>query len=192
MSRVLRLYIQMFRSYRLHVCIILETAHLRTTFGIFCYITQKTIPEENNCKMFHISSLIGLFLMGRSRTFWGDKDQISLGRTKGRGKWGYGEEVQYEFFFCKFPVLSKMQTLSQKLLVRQTSNHHHCDKHCQKSKCKDFKWFWAVLPGQKQLCLFLSNKYGFQMGNVMEMITSVLIPSQQRSSLSIFLSQHLI
>ena len=25
-----------------------------------------------------------------------------------------------------------------------------------------FKWFWTVLPGQKQLCIFLKNKYGFQ------------------------------
>ena len=25
-----------------------------------------------------------------------------------------------------------------------------------------FKWFWAVLPGEKQLCIFLKNKYGFQ------------------------------
>ena len=26
-----------------------------------------------------------------------------------------------------------------------------------------FKWFWAVLPGQKQLCLYiLKNKYDIQ------------------------------
>ena len=31
-----------------------------------------------------------------------------------------------------------------------------------------FKWFWAVLPGQKQLCAFFRNKYGFQIGSAME------------------------
>ena len=70
MAQVLRLYIQMFLSYGLFICIILETAHHRSTFGIF-YTTQKTTPEENSCKMFHISSLSVLFLMGRSRTFFG-------------------------------------------------------------------------------------------------------------------------
>ena len=34
-----------------------------------------------------------------------------------------------------------------------------------------FKWFQAVLPGQKQLfCVFLRNKYGSQIGNAMEEI----------------------
>ena len=39
MAHVLRLYLQMFLSYGLYVCIILETAHHRTTFGMFCNIT---------------------------------------------------------------------------------------------------------------------------------------------------------
>ena len=55
MAQVLRVYIQMFVSYGLHVFIILETAHHRTNFGIFCNITQNTTPEENSQKMFHIS-----------------------------------------------------------------------------------------------------------------------------------------
>ena len=65
MAQVLRLYIQMFLTYELYVYIILETAHHRTTFGIFCNITQKTTPEENSHKMFHISSLIVLFSYGK-------------------------------------------------------------------------------------------------------------------------------
>ena len=69
----------------LYVCIILETAHHRTTFRIFCNFTQKTIPEENSCKMLHISSQIVFFLMGSSRTFLGDKDQISSGEDKRKG-----------------------------------------------------------------------------------------------------------
>ena len=41
----------------------LKTAHHRTTFGIFCNFTQNTTPEENSCKMFHISSPIVLFFL---------------------------------------------------------------------------------------------------------------------------------
>ena len=57
--------------------------------------------------------------MGRSRgTFFGDKDQISLGRTKGRGNRGMAGEAQNKGCFAEFPLLSKTQTLSQKLLDR--------------------------------------------------------------------------
>ena len=45
-----------------------------------------------------------LFLMGSSRMFLGDKDQISSGENKGRGKKGYGGEAQNEgFFFLQNP-----------------------------------------------------------------------------------------
>ena len=84
MAQVLRLYIQMFLSYGLYLSTILETAP-HHTFGIICNITQNTTSEENSYKMFHIPSLIVLFLMGRSRTFWGDKDQISSGDGKRKG-----------------------------------------------------------------------------------------------------------
>ena len=33
---------------------------------------------------------------------------------------------------------------------------------------------FQVFPGQKQLCVFLRKKYGFQIGNSMEKINSVL------------------
>ena len=84
MAQVLRLYIQMFLSYGLYVCIILETAQHMTTFRIFCIISQKTTPEENSHKMFHISLLISRML------FW-DRIKFHLGRVKGRGKWVYEE-----------------------------------------------------------------------------------------------------
>ena len=60
----------------------LQTAHHRTTFGIFCNFTQKTIPRECSYKMFHISSMIVLFLMGRSMMFFGNKDKSSSGEGK--------------------------------------------------------------------------------------------------------------
>ena len=54
------MYIPMFLSYELYVCINLETAHHRSTLRIF-YITQNTTLEGNSQNLFHISSLIVLF-----------------------------------------------------------------------------------------------------------------------------------
>ena len=71
-AQILRLYIQMFLSYGLNVCIILQTAHHRPTIGIFCNFTQKTTPEENSCKMFHTSSLIVLFSYGKVKDIFGE------------------------------------------------------------------------------------------------------------------------
>ena len=83
-TEVLRLYIQRFPSYGLHVCIILETIHHGPTFRIFCYITQKTIPEENSCKMFHIFSLIVLFSYGKVKDIFGKGSNfIWGGKRKG-------------------------------------------------------------------------------------------------------------
>ena len=58
MAQVSRLYIQMFLTYEIYVCIILETAHHRATFGIFCNITQNPTPEDNSQKIFLIASPI--------------------------------------------------------------------------------------------------------------------------------------
>ena len=171
------------------------------------------------------------FLMGRSRMFFWIRIKFHLGRAKARGKSGvWGAKPKLRYLFAKFPLLSKIQTWSQRMVVRHTSNHNHCDWHVQKLLCQDFqvilnnsswskttlcivkeqiwlpnmkcygknklfwfsllretsslssfflntlyrwltfKWFWAVLPGQKQLCVFLRNRYGFQIWNVMEKI----------------------
>ena len=118
----------MFLSYGLYVCIILKTAYHRTTLGIFCNIIQKTTHEENSHKIFHISSLIVLFFLWEGQGHFWDKDQISL--------------------------LSEIQTLSHKLLVRQTFNHHHCDWHAQKPICKDFQVILSSSSCSKNLCVF--------------------------------------
>ena len=76
----------MFLSYGLYLCIILETAHHRTTSGIFCNVTQNTTPEENSCKMFHISSPFVILSYGKVKDiFLWDKDQISSGEGKKMG-----------------------------------------------------------------------------------------------------------
>ena len=93
----------------------------------------------------------------------GKRIKFHLGRTKERGKRGYGERSpKWGGFFCKFPLLSKIQTLSHKLLVKllTTTSEIGMPKHLHAGT---FKWFWTVLSGQKQLCVFLRNKYGLQM-----------------------------
>ena len=106
MAQVLRLYIQMFMSYGLYVCIILETAHHRTTFGICCNITQNTTPEENSQKLFHISSPIVLFSYGKVKEFLDIRINLIWGGQKEgvRGVWG---EAQNEGYFCKIPFIKQ-------------------------------------------------------------------------------------
>ena len=128
----------MFR-HGLYVCIILETAHHRTSFRLFYNFTQKTLPEENSCKMFHFSSLIVLFLIGRSRKFFGDKDQFIWGGQKEGLRGDMGKKPKMRVIFAKFLLLKKIQTLSHKLLVRQTFYYHHCNWHAQKPPYKHFQ-----------------------------------------------------
>ena len=65
--------------------------------------------------------------------------QFLLGRAKGRGKRELGEKPQMRCFWQNSPLLSKIQTLSHKLFIRQTSNHPHCDHHAKKPICKNFQ-----------------------------------------------------
>ena len=99
-----------------------------------------TTKIPTKCSCFSIDCT---FFLWEGQGHFGDKDQISL--------W------------------SEIQTLSHILLVRQTSNHHHCDQHAQNLYARTFKWFRAVHPGQKSLvCVFLRNKYDSQIRNAME------------------------
>ena len=101
------------------------------------------------------------FLMGRSTFFFRDKDQISSGEGK-RVRWGMGEKPQMRVSLAKFPLLSKIQALSYKLLVRQTSNHHHCNWHAQKSICMDFQVILSNSSWSETTLCILRKKYGFK------------------------------
>ena len=99
MAQVLRLSIQIFLSYGLYVCIILETAHHRTTFRIFCNFAQKMTPEEISCKCCTFLHQLYFFLMGRSRIFWGGKGSNFIWRGQNKGVRGeMGGEPQNEGF----------------------------------------------------------------------------------------------
>ena len=68
----------------------------------------KDYTWENSCKMFHISSPIVLFSYGKVKDILGGiRIKFHLGRTKGRGKWGFGGEAQNEVLFCKIPIIKQ-------------------------------------------------------------------------------------
>ena len=116
MAQVLRMYIHMALSYGLYVCIILKTAHHRTTFGIFCNFTQKTILEESSQKMFHISSSIVPFCLWEGQWhFLGDKDQIFIwgGQKEGvRGRYG-GRSPKWGLFLQNPHIKQDTKFISQ-------------------------------------------------------------------------------
>ena len=64
-----------------------------------------------------------------------------------------GEKPKMGVTFAKFLLLSKIQTLSHKLLVRQTSYHHNCKWHAKKPRCWDFQVILSSSSWSKQLCL---------------------------------------
>ena len=86
-AQVLRLFIQMFLSYGLYICIILETACHRATFRIFCIVLKRLHLKKvaTKCSIF-LHQLY--FFMGRSWTFWGNKDHVLSGRQN-EGVRGY-------------------------------------------------------------------------------------------------------
>ena len=60
-----------------------------------------------------------------------------------------GGEAKNEGYFCNIPIIKRdTNFISQNLLVRQTSNHHHCDWHAQKTDMQwlssDFEQFFLV------------------------------------------------
>ena len=87
--------------------------------------------------------------MGRSRTSWGDKDQISSGEGKRKGKRGYGREAQNEGYFCKIPIIQQdTNFISQTFSISQTfgkTNFYSpplqsaCPKTCKQRLSSDFK-----------------------------------------------------
>ena len=117
----------------------------------FATFTQKTIPEESSCKMFHISSPIVLFSYGKvNDVFWGDKAQISSGEGKRKGgvRGGNGGEAQSEVFVCKVPIIKKdtnciVQTVVQTNFL-SSPLQLPCPKTWMQGLPSDFKQFLLV------------------------------------------------
>ena len=93
--------------------------------------------------------------MGRSRIFWGDKDQFHLGGQKKGVRGCMGEKPKMRVICAKILLLSKIQIYltnccSGNLLI--TTIAIGMPKNFNAGI---FKWFWAVLPGKKTtLCIF--------------------------------------
>ena len=59
------------------------------------------------CSIFLHQSYFFLMLPGRSRIFSEIRIKFHQGRTKGRGRRGYGGEAQNEDYFCKIPIIKQ-------------------------------------------------------------------------------------
>ena len=128
--------------------------------------------------MFHISSPIGLFSYVKVKDafcfvwIW---IKHHLERAKGRVNGGMRKTPNQAFFLqnSHYKVRYKLYLTncwSDKLLtttiVISTS---------KKLNVQTFKWFWAVLPGQKQLCFYIvKEKFGFQIEMLWTKINSIL------------------
>ena len=82
--------------------------------------------------------------------------------------------------FAKSP---KIKTLSHKLLLRQTSNHHQCNWHAQEPICMDFQVISSHSSWSKITLYIFKEQIWFQIANAVEKINSFLIPSVNREKL---------
>ena len=86
-----------------------------------------------------------------------------------------GREAQNEGYFAKFSLLNKIKNVPHRVLVRHTSNHPlqlACLKTYMWGLSSDFEQFFLVK--NNFLCVFVMNKYAFQIGNAMEKLNSIL------------------
>ena len=125
--------------------------------------------NDKNCS--YVGKICTFFLWKGQGHFWGIRIKIHLGRPKGRGKrenGGRSPKWGGVFFFCKIPFIKQYTNFishcSSDKLLTTTIAIDMPENLCAKT----LKWFWAVLPGQKQFCVFLRNKHGFQIGNAIE------------------------
>ena len=107
--------------------------------------------NDNNCS--YIGKIcLYFFLIGRSMSFFWDKDKISSGEGKMKGKRKYGGRSPKWGLFLQSSHYSARYKLyltncwSDKLLM--TTIVIGMPKNLY---AETFKWFQAVLPGQKQL-----------------------------------------
>ena len=148
MAQLFRLYIQMFLSYGLYVCIILETAHHRTTFGIFATSLNILHLMKIATKYSIFLHQLYFFLMGRSRTLFGGIGiKFHLGIAKGRGKrrvWGEG---QNEGYFCKISIIKQDTNFISPTFGQTIFYLSHCNWNAQNLYARissDFKQFFLV------------------------------------------------
>ena len=83
--------------------------------------------------------------------------------------------------FAKFPLLSKIQTLSHKLLsdkLLTTTIAIGMPKNLYAGFSSDFEQFFLVK--NNFLCIFLKNKYGFQIACFKKIVESAHMPELKK------------
>ena len=63
-----------------------------------------------------LGKFVWTFSYGKVKDIFLDKDQISSGEGKRKGKRGYGGEAQNDHYFCKIPIIKQdINFISQKI-----------------------------------------------------------------------------
>ena len=105
-----------------------------------CFQQQQ---QKNTHKMFHISLLIVLFSYGKVKDIFGPRIK-------------YHYKVRYKLYLTN---CWSDKLLTTTIVISMPKNLY----------ARTFKWFQAVLPGQKRfVCIYLRNKYDSKIGNAME------------------------
>ena len=97
-----------------------------------------------------------------------------LGRAKEVVRGGMGGESLNEGYFCKIPIIKQDTNFITQSLVRQTSNTTIAITMPKNLYAGIFKWFWAVLPGQKQLSLYIFNEQYASKLSALKIVESAL------------------
>ena len=120
------------------------------------YIKTKSVHFDAMTITSYVGKICLYFFLMVKDIFWWIRIKFHWG-AKGRGNREYGGRSSKKGYFCNIPIFKQDTNFISKLLLRQTCNHHHWDQHAQKiPHAGTFKWFSAVLPGQKQLCVFVN------------------------------------
>ena len=109
----------MFLSYGLYLCIILEMAHHRTTLEYFAILLKILHLKKISTKVPYFLTNCTFSYGKVKEIFLGIKIKFHLGREKGWSKrWNGRISLKLGLCFAEVPLLSKIQTVSHKLLVR--------------------------------------------------------------------------
>ena len=99
---------QIFLSYVLYECIILETAHHKTTFRIFATLLKRLHLKNiaAKCSIF-LCQLYFVLWEGQGCFFCQIWFKFRLDRQKKGVQGGYGGEAQNQGYFCKIPIIKQ-------------------------------------------------------------------------------------
>ena len=121
------------------------------------------------------------FLMGRWRIrMFFNKDQISSGEGKRKGKRGYGGESLNEGYYCKIPIIKHDTNFISQTFGQTNFKPPPLQWHTQKPICRDFQVILSSSSWLKTICILWKNKYGFHIVCFKKTVEPAHIPELKR------------